>query len=102
MGSAAALVSPLGPPLPSDWRRRRMSVKDDIIKILQSRGRVERGTTDEPEPDIVNVQAAVREVQDAVVKLAEEIDSLSAGSTRSVRVRLRASEEESAGYTTCC
>jgi hypothetical protein len=51
-----------------------MAVRDEIVRILQSRGRVERGSDEEPAPDIVNLVAAVRELQDAVVRLAEEID----------------------------
>jgi hypothetical protein len=50
-----------------------MSVRDDIVRILQSRGRQEGGTADAG-ADINNLRAAVREVQDAVVRLAEEID----------------------------
>lgn len=51
-----------------------MAVREEIVRILQSRGRVERGTDAPPEPDIVNIHAAVGELQDAVVRLAEEID----------------------------
>ena len=50
-----------------------MSLRDDIVRILQSRGRQEGGTADAG-VDINNLRAAVRELQDAVVKLAEEID----------------------------
>jgi len=50
-----------------------MSLRDDVIKILQSRPRQEGGEA-EPGPDIENIRAAVREVQDAVVRIAEEID----------------------------
>jgi hypothetical protein len=52
-----------------------MSMRDEIVRILQSRGRVQGGTA-EPEPDITNLRAAVGEVQDAVVRLAEEIDKM--------------------------
>ena len=55
-----------------------MSVRDDIVRVLQSRGRVEAGK-DEPSPDIINLAAAVRELQDAVVLLAERIDEDRAG-----------------------
>jgi hypothetical protein len=51
-----------------------MTVRDETVRILQSRGRQEGGTADAG-ADINNLRAAVREVQDAVVKLAEEIDS---------------------------
>jgi hypothetical protein len=50
-----------------------MTVRDDIVQILQSRGRQEGGTADAG-ADINNLRAAMRELQDAVVKLAEEID----------------------------
>ena len=50
-----------------------MSVRDDIVRILQSRGRQERGGADAG-ADINNLPAALGELQDAVVKLAEEID----------------------------
>ena len=50
-----------------------MAVRDDVVRILQSRGRQEGGTEDAG-ADINNLRAAVRELQDAVVKLAEEID----------------------------
>lgn len=49
------------------------TVREDVVRILQSRGRQEGGTED-PGADINNLRAAVREVQDAVVKLAEEVD----------------------------
>jgi len=50
-----------------------MALRDEVIKILQSRPRQEGG---EPEPgaDIENLRAAVREVQDAVVRIGEEVD----------------------------
>jgi hypothetical protein len=50
-----------------------MSVREDVVRILQSRGRQEGGT-ENAGADINNLRAAVRELQDAVVKLAEEID----------------------------
>jgi hypothetical protein len=50
-----------------------MALRDDVARILQSRGRQESGTEDAG-ADINNLPAAVRELQDAVVKLAEEID----------------------------
>ena len=52
-----------------------MSLRDDIVRILQSRGRQEGGTADaDAGADINNLRGAVRELQDAVIKLAEEID----------------------------
>jgi hypothetical protein len=51
-----------------------MAVRDEIVRILHSRPRVERGTDESLEPDIVNLHAAVRDLQDAVIRLAEEID----------------------------
>jgi hypothetical protein len=50
-----------------------MSVRENVVRIVQSRGRQEGGT-DDAGADINNLRAAVRELQDAVVKLAEEID----------------------------
>ena len=50
-----------------------MTVREDIVRILQSRGRQEGGN-DDAGADMNNLRAAVRELQDAVVKLAEEID----------------------------
>jgi hypothetical protein len=58
---------------PIPGKELQMSLKDDVIQILQSRPRQEGG---EPEPgaDIENLRAAVHEVQDAVVRIAEEFD----------------------------
>jgi hypothetical protein len=50
-----------------------MTVRDDIVRILQSRGRQEGGTADAG-ADINNLRADVRELQDTVVKLADEVD----------------------------
>jgi hypothetical protein len=50
-----------------------MTMREDVVRVLQSRGRDEGGTEDAG-ADINNLRAAVRELQDAVVKLAEEID----------------------------
>jgi hypothetical protein len=47
-----------------------MTVREDVVRIIQSRGRQEGGTEDAG-ADINNLRAAVRELQDAV---AEEID----------------------------
>jgi hypothetical protein len=52
----------------SDGRQRR-----DRQDLAEPR-KVDRDTEEPPGPDIVNVHAAVRELQDAVVRLAEEID----------------------------
>jgi len=49
-----------------------MTVREDVVGILQSRGR-QVGGTEDAGADINNLRAAVREL-DAVVKLAEEID----------------------------
>jgi hypothetical protein len=51
-----------------------MSVKDEVIRIVQSRGRVARDGDQDMEPDVVNLMAAVRELQQAVVYLGEAID----------------------------
>ena len=51
-----------------------MSVRDEVVKLLNSYGRVEEGLTKEPEADIVNLRAAVRELQATVVYLADELD----------------------------
>ena len=50
-----------------------MSVREEVLKRLNGFGRVE-GAAEEPEPDIVNLRAAVRELQACVVYLAEELD----------------------------
>lgn len=50
-----------------------MTVREDVGRIFQSRGRDEGGTEDAG-ADFNNLRAAGRELQDAVVKLAEEID----------------------------
>jgi hypothetical protein len=55
-----------------------MILRDDVVKVLQSRGRVEGGT-EEPGPHIVNLTAAVRELQDAVVRIAEWLDERTEG-----------------------
>ena len=51
-----------------------MSAHDEVVKLLNSRGRVEEGVTDEPEADIANLRAAVEELQATVIYLADEID----------------------------
>jgi hypothetical protein len=48
-------------------------VRENVVRILQGRGREEGGAEDAG-ADINNLRAAVRELHDAVVKLAEEID----------------------------
>ena len=53
--------------------RSNVCVKDDVIGILNSIGRQDGGD-EEPSSDINNLRAAVRELQNAVVHLAEEID----------------------------
>lgn len=53
-----------------------MTVKEEIERILTSGGRVSEGVSPEPEADIANLRAAVNEVQAAVVRLAEHIDSV--------------------------
>lgn len=50
-----------------------MSVKEDVIRILNSSGRVP-ADDEELAAVSVNLIAAVRELQNAVVHLAEEID----------------------------
>jgi hypothetical protein len=47
---------------------------DEVVRLLNSRGRIEEGVTTEPEADIANLRAAVRELQATVVYLADEID----------------------------
>jgi hypothetical protein len=44
------------------------------VKRLNSRGRVDEGVKVEPEADIANLRAAVQELQETVVYLAEELD----------------------------
>jgi hypothetical protein len=51
-----------------------MSVHDEVVKLLNSHGRMEEGVNPEPEADIANLRAAVRELQTAVVYLADELD----------------------------
>jgi hypothetical protein len=51
-----------------------MTVHEEVVKLLNSRGRVEDGVNPEPEADIANLRAAVRELQAAVVYLADELD----------------------------
>ncbi|MBM2823963.1 MAG: hypothetical protein HW413_2709 [Thermoleophilia bacterium] len=50
-----------------------MTVKGEVVQILNSLGRQSDGEED-PGADIINLRAAVREVQSAVVHLAEQID----------------------------
>lgn len=54
------------------------AVRDRVVKALQSRGRasdhVGESTPDGVQADLDNLRAAVRELQDAVVILAEELD----------------------------
>lgn len=51
-----------------------VSVHDEVVKPLNSHGRVDKGVNPEPEADIANLRAAVRELQAAVVYLADELD----------------------------
>jgi hypothetical protein len=51
-----------------------VSVHDEVVKLLNSRGRIEEGVTKEPEADIANLRAAVQELQATVIYLADEID----------------------------
>ena len=51
-----------------------MSVHDEVVKLLNRHGRIEEGVTEEPEADIANLRAAVRELQATVIYLADEID----------------------------
>lgn len=51
-----------------------MSVHDEVVKLLNSHGRIAEGVTEEPEADIANLRAAVRELQATVIYLADEID----------------------------
>jgi hypothetical protein len=52
----------------------RISLRDEVVKRLNSRGRVDEGVKVEPEADIANLRAAVQELQETVVYLAEELD----------------------------
>jgi hypothetical protein len=65
-----------------------ITASEDVVRILQSRRRREGGTEDAG-ADINNLLAAVRELQDAVVKLAEEIDRATASSPARLRTRAR-------------
>jgi hypothetical protein len=51
-----------------------MSVRDEVVRRLQSGGRIEEGVKEEPEADIANLRAAVSELQAIVVYLGEELD----------------------------
>jgi hypothetical protein len=51
-----------------------MSVHDKVVKLLNSRGRIEEGVSEKPEADIANLRAAVQELQATVIYLADEID----------------------------
>jgi len=51
-----------------------MSLRDEVVKRLNSRGRVEEGVKVEPGADVANLRAAVQELQATVVYLAEELD----------------------------
>jgi hypothetical protein len=51
-----------------------MSLRDEVVKRLNSRGRVDKGVKVEPEADTANLRAAVQELQETVVYLAEELD----------------------------
>jgi len=68
-----------------------MTVK--VERILTSGGRISEGVSPEPEADIANVRGDVHEIQAAVVRLAEHIDSLeeklAASSSRPRRRRRR-------------
>lgn len=57
-----------------------MSVHDEVVKLLNSHGRIEERVIEEPEADIANLRAAVRELQATVIYLADEIDRRDAAS----------------------
>jgi hypothetical protein len=48
-------------------RRCDVSVHDEVAKLLNSRGRIEEGVTEEPEADIANLRSAVQELQATVI-----------------------------------
>jgi hypothetical protein len=56
-------------------------VHDEVVKLLNSAGRIEEGVTVEPEADIANLRAAVRELQATVLYLADELDRRDAAKT---------------------
>lgn len=58
-----------------------MSVHDEVVRLLNSRGRIEEGVTERPEADIANLRAAVNELQATVLYLADEIDRRDAAPT---------------------
>jgi hypothetical protein len=51
-----------------------VSVHDEVMKLLSSRGRIDDGVREEPEADIANLRAGVQELQATVLYLAGEID----------------------------
>lgn len=51
-----------------------MSMKDEVTRILSSGPRIEEGVSPEPDADIANLRAAVRELQHVVMVLAGELD----------------------------
>jgi hypothetical protein len=58
-----------------------VSVHDEVVKLLNSHGRIEEGVTAAPEADIANLRAAVQELQASVIYLADEIDRLDAAAS---------------------
>jgi hypothetical protein len=51
-----------------------MSVREEVVKLLQSHGRVEEAVNPEPEADNANLRATVLKLKAAVVYVADELD----------------------------
>jgi hypothetical protein len=51
-----------------------MSTHVEVVKFLNSEGRMEEGVNLEPGADVANLRAAARELQAAVVYLADDLD----------------------------
>lgn len=54
-----------------------MNLREKVERVLSGGPRVTEGVSQDPDADIANLRAAVRELQRVAVLLAEEIDKLS-------------------------
>jgi hypothetical protein len=58
-----------------------MSVRKEVERLLNSRGRIEEGVSEKPDADIANLRAAVQELQATVLYLADELDRRATATT---------------------
>jgi len=56
-----------------------MALREEVARIMQNGPRIEEGLEVDIQSNLTNLRAAVHELQHVAVRLAEEIDKLTAG-----------------------